>query len=38
MEEREQVGLFGKGQVWEHGRYPEQYAKLAWGVASVHLC
>jgi len=28
----ESAGLFGKGQVWEHGRYPEEYAKLAWGV------
>jgi proline iminopeptidase len=32
MEELEQAGLFGKGQTWEHGRYPEEYAKLAWGV------
>lgn len=24
-------GLFGKGEVWEHGRYSEEYAKLAWG-------
>jgi proline iminopeptidase len=31
-EELEQAGLFGKGQPWEHGRYPEEYAKLAWGV------
>jgi len=28
----ETAGLFGKGAVWEHGRYPEEYAKLAWGV------
>ena len=27
----ETAGLFGKGQVWEHGRYSEEYAKLAWG-------
>ena len=27
----EAAGLFGKGQIWEHGRYPEEYAKLAWG-------
>lgn len=27
----ESAGLFGKGQVWEHGRYPDEYAKLAWG-------
>ncbi len=32
MEELEQAGLFGKGQPWEHGRYPEEYAKLAWGI------
>ena len=28
----EAVGLFGKGEIWEHGRYPEEYAKLAWGI------
>ena len=28
----EAAGLYGKGQPWEHGRYPEEYAKLAWGV------
>lgn len=27
----EQAGLFGKGAPWEQGRYPEEYAKLAWG-------
>lgn len=27
----ESAGLFGKGEAWEHGRYPEEYAKLAWG-------
>lgn len=27
----EGAGLFGKGEIWEHGRYPEEYAKLAWG-------
>lgn len=27
----EQTGLFGKGKDWEKGRYPEDYAKLAWG-------
>jgi len=32
MEEFEKAGLFDKGQLWEHGRYPEEYAKLAWGV------
>lgn len=29
----ESAGLFGKGELWEHGRYPEEYAKLAWGKA-----
>jgi proline iminopeptidase len=28
----EAAGLFGKGGIWERGRYPEDYAKLAWGV------
>jgi proline iminopeptidase len=32
LEELEQAGLFDKGQPWEHGRYPEEYAKLAWGI------
>jgi proline iminopeptidase len=32
MEQLEQAGLFGKGQPWEHGRYPDEYAKLAWGI------
>jgi len=27
----EAAGLFGKGEIWEYGRYPEEYAKLAWG-------
>ncbi|MGC2150697.1 MAG: proline iminopeptidase-family hydrolase [Terriglobales bacterium] len=27
----EAAGLFGKGEVWEHGRYSEEYTKLAWG-------
>jgi len=27
----ETAGLFGKGEIWEHGRYSEEYAKLAWG-------
>src|SRR5580692_904356 len=27
----EKAGLFGKGAAWEHGRYPETYATLAWG-------
>ena len=32
VEALEAAGLFGKGEIWEHGRYPEEYAKLAWGV------
>lgn len=28
----EAAGLFDKGQQWEHGRYTDEYAKLAWGV------
>lgn len=31
LNELEQAGLFGKGQVWEHGRYPAEYGNLAWG-------
>jgi proline iminopeptidase len=27
----EKAGLFDKGAAWEHGRYPSQYATLAWG-------
>lgn len=27
----EKEGLFGKGKPWERGRYPEEYATLAWG-------
>jgi proline iminopeptidase len=27
----EAAGLFNKGEIWEHGRYSEEYAKLAWG-------
>jgi len=27
----ESAGLFGKGELWERGRYTEEYAKLAWG-------
>ncbi len=27
----EKAGLFGKGAPWERGRYPDQYATLAWG-------
>jgi proline iminopeptidase len=31
LNELEQAGLFGKGAVWEHGRYPAEYERLAWG-------
>ena len=31
LNELEQAGLFGKGEAWEHGRYPAEYATLAWG-------
>ena len=31
VDELESAGLFNKGAAWEHGRYPEEYAKLAWG-------
>jgi len=31
LEALEAAGLFGKGEIWEHGRYPEEYARLAWG-------
>jgi proline iminopeptidase len=31
LESLEHAGLFGKGKEWETGRYPEEYAKLAWG-------
>ena len=31
LEALEQAGLFGKGKPWETGRYPEEYAQLAWG-------
>jgi proline iminopeptidase len=27
----EKAGLYGKGAAWERGRYPSQYATLAWG-------
>jgi proline iminopeptidase len=28
----EAAGLFDKGETWEHGRYTNEYARLAWGV------
>jgi proline iminopeptidase len=31
LNELEQAGLFDKGEAWEHGRYPAEYAALAWG-------
>jgi len=31
LNELEAAGLYGKGAVWEHGRYPAEYETLAWG-------
>ena len=31
LNELEAAGLFGKGEAWQHGRYPAEYAALAWG-------
>ena len=31
LNELEAAGLFGKGELWEHGRYPAEYEALAWG-------
>jgi proline iminopeptidase len=31
LNQLEAAGLYGKGAIWEHGRYPEEYEKLAWG-------
>jgi proline iminopeptidase len=31
LEALEKAGLFNKGRDWEKGRYPDDYAKLAWG-------
>src|SRR5215468_5206547 len=31
LNELEKAGLFNKGKPWEKGRYPDDYAKLAWG-------
>jgi proline iminopeptidase len=31
LNELERAGLFGKGEAWEHGRYPTEYENLAWG-------
>jgi proline iminopeptidase len=31
LNELEAAGLYGKGEAWEHGRYTNEYATLAWG-------
>jgi proline iminopeptidase len=31
LEALEKAGLFDKGATWEHGRYTNEYATLAWG-------
>ena len=31
LEALEKAGLYGKGALWEQGRYSEEYQKLAWG-------
>jgi len=31
LDDLEKAGLFDKGKPWEKGRYPDDYAKLAWG-------
>src|SRR2546421_1093857 len=31
LDSLEKTGLFGKGLPYERGRYPDEYAKLAWG-------
>lgn len=31
LNQLEAAGLYGKGAIWEHGRYPEEYETLAWG-------
>lgn len=31
LDELEAAGLFDKGPAWHHGRYPDEYATLAWG-------
>lgn len=31
LDDLEKAGLFEKGKPWERGRYPDEYAKLAWG-------
>jgi proline iminopeptidase len=31
LNQLEQSGLYGKGAIWERGRYPAEYETLAWG-------
>ncbi|MGP8252512.1 MAG: proline iminopeptidase-family hydrolase [Terracidiphilus sp.] len=31
LNQLEAAGLYGKGALWEHGRYPAEYQTLAWG-------
>lgn len=31
LNDLEKAGLFDKGKPWEKGRYPDDYARLAWG-------
>ena len=31
LNQLEQAGLYGKGAIWEHSRYPAEYETLAWG-------
>jgi proline iminopeptidase len=31
LNELEKAGLYGKGEMWEHGRYTAEYETLAWG-------
>ncbi len=31
LNELEKAGLYGKGAIWEHGRYTAEYETLAWG-------
>ena len=37
LNELEAAGLFGKGEVWERGRYPAEYANLASGALAGFL-
>ena len=31
VDKLEAAGLFGQGKPWEHGRYPDDYMRAAWG-------